>query len=417
MTNEAPEYRTKTLSPYSPVPVHPPIPPESANITVLQRQTDPIFNMTSTHLDPSNTVVAADSYPDAVVEPGSPSTHSNFSDAYNEQPDDVKQAEPTATHPTEDSDDYAMTFDSDADEQSSPQKSAQAIVEIDEKSLPIVSETQTIPSPQSASSAEASDINYIPLSGQNILPTHTPDSPSLAQPAIELPQPTASDASAVPPPAYPTNLPTHTYEDIASGGVDIQALLDNITANAEKNAEKNATSSATPTPTTSNAPFFGLPSHSSLPPRPNISQKRPFPNDIHKYHAGVQGPPPAATAFRANNSALVGAGAPGTSTDPRTALPPPPSVVFNVLGEATPTSGNIPSASHPQINRLAGAQNKSIGALDEADDLDAKWGPEVQKKYDAFLEKERRFVIEGLWDHFPAGSRLFIGKLDYRLRQ
>jgi hypothetical protein len=57
-----------------------------------------------------------------------------------------------------------------------------------------------------------------------------------------------------------------------------------------------------------------------------------------------------------------------------------------------------------------GHQTKSIDSLDESDDLDAKWGPEVQKLYDEFLANERMYVTEGLWDRFPIGSRLFIGK-------
>jgi hypothetical protein len=42
--------------------------------------------------------------------------------------------------------------------------------------------------------------------------------------------------------------------------------------------------------------------------------------------------------------------------------------------------------------------------------MDAKWGPEVQKLYDEFLADEQMYVTEGLWDRFPIGSRLFIGK-------
>jgi hypothetical protein len=34
----------------------------------------------------------------------------------------------------------------------------------------------------------------------------------------------------------------------------------------------------------------------------------------------------------------------------------------------------------------------------------------VQKKYDEFLHDERVYVTEGLWDRFPPGSRLFVGK-------
>ena len=45
---EPPEFHTKTLSPLSPLPLYP---PEPSKIPVLQNQTDPVFNMTSTYLD------------------------------------------------------------------------------------------------------------------------------------------------------------------------------------------------------------------------------------------------------------------------------------------------------------------------------------------------------------------------------
>ena len=41
---------------------------------------------------------------------------------------------------------------------------------------------------------------------------------------------------------------------------------------------------------------------------------------------------------------------------------------------------------------------------------DRPWDAEVQRKYDRFLEEERRYVAEGRWEQFPQGSRLFVGK-------
>lgn len=54
-----------------------------------------------------------------------------------------------------------------------------------------------------------------------------------------------------------------------------------------------------------------------------------------------------------------------------------------------------------------GSSRSSKGRQDE----DAPWGPETQKIYDSFLEDERRYVSDGKWENFPAGSRLFIGNL------
>jgi hypothetical protein len=77
-----------------------------------------------------------------------------------------------------------------------------------------------------------------------------------------------------------------------------------------------------------------------------------------------------------------------------------------------PIGSPVSPASYTQINRSAGQDRQviSIESQDEADEADAKWGPEVQKVYDEFLENERGYVQEGLWDRFPLNSRLFIGE-------
>lgn len=407
MTHEAPEFHTKTLSPISPLPVHP---PEPENIPILRKQIDPIFNMTTTHLDLSNLPAIADPVPEHTTD--SPSSHSSFSSAYAEQPEGVKEQNDNegADQGTEVSDDYAMTFDSDAEDQADKEEPAkaitEAIVEPDTQSLPILAEN-----PSALEFSTPADLTYavsdVLKTGQNILQalTHINPPPTHST-STEIPEARASDEIVAHTTTEPADSASNLHDDAASGGIDIQQLLDNITANAEKNAPPSAnatqlaSSGALPKSTSS------LPTHSSLPPRPNIPQKRPH-EDIQKYHAGVPGVPPAATAFRAGaTGSLVAAGAPGTSTDPRGGLPPPPAGSFQA-----PPSGNIGDASYPQINRLSapGVQTKSIESQDEADDLDAKWGPDVQKIYDQFIDNERMYVTEGLWDRFPVGSRLFIG--------
>ena len=90
-------------------------------------------------------------------------------------------------------------------------------------------------------------------------------------------------------------------------------------------------------------------------------------------------------------TSLIAAGAPGTSTESRGGMSPPPSASFSTSNKS-------------------GQDHMSIGSSGEADDLDKRWGPEIQRKYDAFLEDERKNVLEGAWDKFPYGSRLFVGK-------
>ena len=411
MTPKTPEFHTKTLSPLSPLPLHP---PEPSNIPVLRNQIDPIFNMTETHLDkgpPTSSLPLSMETPQAPSDdPKSPSAGSSFSDAYREQPEgtDEKQAD-NADQETDVSDDYAMAVDSDGDEQADRQDISQAEIETVTKSVPAPVPDLTLPSSTLSRDPPATDI---PQPGQTTQLTPTSPSPIVDDAANN------HHSGAVPAQISieATNPGTHTYDDSANGGIDIQQLLDNITANAEKN--ESSTAATTSSIQSSKIPLAkgssGLPTHASLPPRPNIPQKRPYPDDIQKYHAGAGAPgvPQASVSYRPPGvaTALIAAGAPGTSTDPRGGLPPPPSASFRTthMSIGSPVS----PASYTQINRSAGQDRQvtSIESQDEADEADAKWGPEVQKVYDEFLENERGYVQEGLWDRFPLNSRLFIGE-------
>ncbi|KAK3708143.1 nuclear polyadenylated RNA-binding protein 3 [Vermiconidia calcicola] len=42
---------------------------------------------------------------------------------------------------------------------------------------------------------------------------------------------------------------------------------------------------------------------------------------------------------------------------------------------------------------------------------DRPWDADTQRKYDRFIEEERKYVSEGRWEQFPQGSRLFVGNL------
>lgn len=419
MTPEAPEFRTKTLSPLSPLPLHP---PEPSNIPVLRNQIDPISNMTSTHLDPNpslSIVAALMPMPESTApqeDPKSPSADSSFSDAYKEQPEGAEEKKDVnVDQDTDVSDDYAMAVDSDGEEHADSQDISQAKIESDTNSLPATVSDHTLPSSTLSHDPPVADI--VPT-GQDTQPTLANPSPTHLN-AGDAANNDHSDTIAAQTSIEETKPETQTYEDVANGGIDIQQLLDNITANAEKNESNSA--ATTPSTQSSKTPLpkgsSGLPTHASLPPRPNIPQKRPYPDDIQKYHAGAPGVPQASVSYRPPGiaTALIAAGAPGTSTDPRGGLPPPPTASFRPA--PMPTGSPVSPASYTQIHRLAGQdrQATSIESQDEADDTDAKWGPDVQKIYDEFLADERMYVTEGLWDRFPLNSRLFIGKQIQRL--
>jgi len=409
MPQETPEFHTKTLSPISPLPIHP---VEPSSISVLRNQIDPIFNMTSTHLDPTIPSPAVDATAEPIsdsipVKPDSPSAESSFSDAYNEESEGGKEDKKdiTVNEGSDVSDDYAMTFDSDGEERADSGDIAQANIEPEPTSLPAQTTLSSPIPPTDTYTAQ-----NVSQPGPGAIPT--PPSPSTLPNTAHASE--GSDVSTTQISMDTTETTPHTYEAIASGDIDIQQLLDNITANAEKNEAAAAAINPTTQPSASlpkASPSSGLPPHSSLPPRPNLPQKRPY-DDQPKYHANTPGLPPAASSYRPPGvaSALIAAGAPGTSTDPRGGLPPPPTASFRPPPPSALSSAT--QASYSQINRLSAAQAQqaqSVESQEEADELDAKWGAEVQKVYDEFLDNERMYVTEGLWDRFPLNSRLFIG--------
>ncbi|KAF1929109.1 uncharacterized protein M421DRAFT_92201 [Didymella exigua CBS 183.55] len=181
-------------------------------------------------------------------------------------------------------------------------------------------------------------------------------------------------------------------EATAGGNIDVQALLDSLTPSAINAmpghyASQFSTQSAQPQ---GSAPASLPQPASNLPPRPPAQEKpTTHPNydpsdDIRSYHPGSS--MPSNTQQRGNGQLQApNAGGQPSSTAARTA-------------QSSPVAG----ASGAQAQR-----STSPGG----DDEDIRWGPEVNRLYEAFLDQERKFVTEGQWDQFPMGSRLFIGNL------
>lgn len=411
---EAPEFHTKPSSPLSPLPLHP---SEPSRIPVLQNQIDQTFNMTSTHTEISQDAPTTpeDIGPDllAAVSAGiededSPSDKSSFSDAYKDQPVITAGNAVEVVIQEEDGDeesDYAMTFDSDAEEAPDSHVISTENVEEDSNSLPTTVPVQSsnalllvTPEPLTA------DTNIAHI---NSLSTHPPTD--------EHPSDTPTQNQ------NETISATQPHEELAKGEIDIQALLDNITANAEKNDAASALSSPTSAnPSSSSLPtgLSNLPAHSSLPPRPQV----PLPNysfndDAANNRTGPTNYPKPTTAYRPPpgvNAPLIPSGAaPGTSTDTRGVLFAPPVASFRQNVSYPAGSPTNPGASFQNAPGVAPQEypSQSIERSGEDHlDSDTRWGQDVQKKYDVFLTEERNYVTDGQWDKFPNGSRLFIGK-------
>lgn len=428
MSSDVPEFTANIDQPISPTPVSPMLEPP-----VLRNQIDPVFNMTSTHTatadalqfeaetiptsDNNNSAPSSMSKPSAnLAEERSPSSiidDGDMADTYGEEDkvEENPQSRGAELQAAEDgSDDYANTFDSDSIEEgeAAENTSSTAVANPD-----LDQHAHSPLPPASADENTVSNHSEPSPTDTSSHPTRQEISSSSAQPIPSIQAPGISNASI---PAKPS------YEDIANGGIDIQQLLDNITANAENAEASKSANASSPTINAghsySNAGNSSLPAHSSLPPRPQTHSKQPMHSsyvshdDMRKFHAG---PPPSSFqnhgAYRPTGMPaplVAGAGAPGTSTDPRNGLPPPPPASFN-----SPIHLQAPApAFSPRNNQLRQSDQDSgeASTTDGRDETDTPWPPRIQKLYDAFLEDERRYVTDGLWDIFPRGSRLFIGE-------
>ena len=180
-----------------------------------------------------------------------------------------------------------------------------------------------------------------------------------------------------------------------ASNIDVQALLDSLTPAA--NSANPGQYAAPQMPSQSAQPqhnVSSLPSATNLPPRPPTQEKpATHPNydpsdDIRSYHPQNQ---------RAPNAQPRGNGT----------LQPlhVPNQDFSAMSSQSPTA---PGQAQ---------QQQQIERSETPDDEDQRWPPEVNRRYEEFLDQERKFVTEGQWDQFPMGSRLFIGELSLPFQQ
>lgn len=231
--------------------------------------------------------------------------------------------------------------------------------------------------------------------------------------------------------------PSNTAQ--AETGVDFQNLLDNLSPSASTAPSGPVVTATASSP--ANNPILqdrkqaqppAVPDHShalsaGLPPRPptqempDLNQNYPPTTNISDYHPiGLH---TSNTSYvpqlqrqdqHSNASMLVPGVAPGTSSGAN-GLPPPPLATFQ---QFPPQQKSVPAPDATAQSRDKSSRSERTGARPGGSpDDDVFWGEEVQKIYDEFLREERAYVTEGLWDRFPYGSRLFVGKLSNHLRQ
>ncbi|KAI9798574.1 MAG: hypothetical protein M1833_004711 [Piccolia ochrophora] len=453
---EEPEFRGKTLTPVSPRPVHFP----DAGIPVLANQIDPVFNDTSTHLQPSGRpthAVMEDAQPDLFgAAPDAEFTNSAFEDAIESEHDRDGNgigAANAGQGEGDGNDDYAMSLgfeDEDNEESTStaPNGIAANHAGSDQPFADDATLTAALPSEAPATQDYPSSTRFeglahltassLPLNFATIANTNTNGDAGVTE------DPEADSSNFLENLPIQPNLGGPTGHVL--GGVDLQALLDNLSpaidagppaaappaegltaATTTGPGEVNANNLNAATPGSTQSPLVGLAPPANLPPRPPPQEKPAShlgylpQDDIRSYHPHNQTPGGAQNysaqqpnSYRPSQSlpsTVVAAGAPGTASQPAASgLPPPPVATFQQPPPSAAQAQPSPITPNQRRDKNDRKVAKSVASADDEDDSEP-WGPEVQKIYDEFLHNERVYVTEGQWDRFPMNSRLFIGNL------
>ncbi|KAH9905896.1 hypothetical protein F4778DRAFT_779284 [Xylariomycetidae sp. FL2044] len=175
---------------------------------------------------------------------------------------------------------------------------------------------------------------------------------------------------------------TSDRPDASNDGIDIQALVDNITARAAQSD-----------PQQHDAPSLVVTNQaSSLPPKPQV----------HSYAAGEDVHPyPQASSYPATMSAP-------------SALPALP--LSGYSNGAPGITSSLPSLPLPAVN--AAPNYTTYMPQHDPEYTVASRMPQTpqqahnsSQRYDDFIQDERKYVAEAKWDRFPEGSRLFVGNI------
>ncbi|KAK8050828.1 hypothetical protein PG994_012558 [Apiospora phragmitis] len=293
-----------------------------------------------------------------------------------------------------DGDDYAKAFDSPAaevvdDPQSDvPQGNASTASAADVKGPSITESSSDVMSSKVASPPESST-----LPSESTIPSSSNLPAADDQSGADLP----SQTDAKSPPPGTVEAPSKSELDTpgatqAGDPIDIQALVDNITARAAASDANQASSPPKPDDSQTGANPQHLQAQaptqtSSLPPRPPVSQQ-----------------PTSASLHAEEAKRFPHANVPTT-------FPVPPSTGMT-YPYGTDASYPTPPTMNPPANPpMPMAQYSPAPGLANTLHPSEPHQPHQQQTYEIFLSEERKYVSEAKWDRFPEGSRLFIGNL------
>lgn len=427
MTSSAqpnPQYfRGKTLTPESPVPLHI---PEPSHIPVLQNQIDPIFNLMSTHMDPPSTSsYATTSGNELPPQEHTQAAQANTAAASLNNGISHQENLPRGREPDQGDKDYVLAFENE-DLAEGLAEEMDTDTSPNHLSTSAAQPSASTPAHETLSSHPQDDPSSYPHQVHTSLPESSnviPGSPQPTQAAsvVEEQDPQAASGS-----------PSNSDDQTQDGGVNYQALLDNLSPStatapsadniASITTAAPSTTSTIPRPSSTESPVPAVPLAPGLPPRPPPQEKPAIhPNyttgeDIRSYHyPHVQAANlPAPSASQPNNPIRPIPGfthpLPPNGSIGSNGLPPPPLATFqqSALQTAQPSQPSpiTPQSRQPEIPTQA--VDRNAVTLESGPD-EPPWPAELERQYDEFTSEEAKYVAEGVWDRFPPGSRLFVG--------
>ena len=422
--------RSKTLTPESPIPVHY---PEPSHIPVLHNQIDPVFNLMSTHMDQPVTTKTSDPSVIDAPEQQRPSATQVNATAVDINHEVAGYGRTTNGYEPDQGDkDYVLDFEFE--------DLAENMVEEQKANTPNLFPTSTVqPSTsitvdETPSHLQDADTSHSFHQTQETFSDSSqanPDPPQHIQVTAA-----AQDADGNPAPDSPGSSDDQAQE----GGVNYQALLDNLSpSTAAAPASENVASITTaapadvpsiPRPSSAESSIAALPLAPGLPPRPPPQEKPAIhPNyttgeDIRSYHyphaqsTSTHTPSTSQAVSSLKPAQGLNHPLPSNANIGSNGLPPPPVATFQQPPSQTAQSVHVPPVA-PQSAQpapLGSYADRNTVAV-ESSDGEAPWPAELEKFYDDFQREEAIYVAEGVWDRFPPGSRLFVGRQALELRR
>lgn len=385
----------RSQTPESPRPVHI---PEPSNIPVLLNQMDPVFNDTATYNIPNNQTFSPSSDSNRAV------NDSNLED-HDAVQDFLRGAEEESARP-EETTDFPMTEAKPADHNTTTE--AMTSTTLAQSSYPVLPQVNQIPTDASAvltGGAEPSKEPQPNLTGDvfSSLPVNEPTVQNESN--QEAPEKKMEDKPQDP------ILTLNSGSQKEEGGVDYQSLLDTISQSASTAPAADAITAPTTAAANVEETVKSMPPIPGLPPKPPPQANAPdFPSYADHSNAQSFNPFPSAAVTSQFASQTQEGSYPLGSSVAQSSLP---NSALNAINIASTQLPQIDTAApgQPQLPSAEPTSSTSYNYARAQDPSERPWTPTTQNLYDQFLEDERRYVTEGIWDKFPAGSRLFVGNL------